>query len=483
MSDSTTYHVERAPSGRAKCKKCKEVIAKGELRIATNSYKESTDMNFTSYNHPRCFNVPPRAMKGVSPADFVSDHLEDRTDDSILSDPTQRQEIVDAVAYKPPRGGKKEKGDDEQTTELARRLAGIRKAMEALDSDDDDAPPAKRARKDKKGKGGKAGPSTEELAGAMRVYSKMKADDLKSVLRWNLGYGTTGTKDVLLLRCIDGHVNGRLARCPSCFKGKLGVREEDGGATVACRGYFDEEIQQRIPCSYTSLAASAPRLYPWHTEEPSEEEMEAMKEITKEAEAVASGKGGGSVPRELMDAAEEMDWPIANPKERAQAMVDLCTTLSAKVDLPQDEKKARIAVGKLLMNLLREDDGATAVRALEAIVAEFGISADKAEARARQKSALGGNCACAANAGVVQAFQELGDLYFKDGNSNAGLSYKKAVAALSALDYEITADNAKGLCKGKTKVAGIGKGSADKIYEFFTTGTIQKLEEKRTVHS
>ena len=28
-------------------------------------------------------------------------------------------------------------------------------------------------------------------------------------------------------------------------------------------------------------------------------------------------------------------------------------------------------------------------------------------------------------------------------------------------------------------VANIGKGSADKIYEFVTTGTIQKLEEKR----
>lgn len=32
----TYYHVENAASGRAKCKKCKETIAKGELRIATS---------------------------------------------------------------------------------------------------------------------------------------------------------------------------------------------------------------------------------------------------------------------------------------------------------------------------------------------------------------------------------------------------------------------------------------------------------------
>ena len=44
---------------------------------------------------------------------------------------------------------------------------------------------------------------------------------------------------------------------------------------------------------------------------------------------------------------------------------------------------------------------------------------------------------------------------------------------------EITADNALGLGKGKTKVDGIGKGSAEKMREFMTTGTIQKLEEKR----
>lgn len=78
--------------------------------------------------------------------------------------------------------------------------------------------------------------------------------------------------------------------------------------------------------------------------------------------------------------------------------------------------------------------------------------------------------------------KELGDYYFKEGNSNAGAAYKKVVAAVSMVAFEITLDNAKGLGKGKTKVPNIGKSSAEKIHEFLETGTIEKLEEKRLIH-
>lgn len=50
-------------------------------------------------------------------------------------------------------------------------------------------------------------------------------------------------------------------------------------------------------------------------------------------------------------------------------------------------------------------------------------------------------------------------------------------------DFEITVENAKGLGKGKTKVVGIGKGSAEKMHEFLSTGKIAKLEEKRAAQS
>lgn len=35
----TYYHIEHAASGRSKCKKCKDTIAKGELRIATSKFR------------------------------------------------------------------------------------------------------------------------------------------------------------------------------------------------------------------------------------------------------------------------------------------------------------------------------------------------------------------------------------------------------------------------------------------------------------
>lgn len=486
MSENeTTYILENAPSGRAKCKKCKETIAKGELRIATNSYKEGQDIKFTSYTRPKYFTVPPRALKGVSPEEFVDIHLQDETTDTILDDPIQKAEIIAAIAFKP---SKKKAGDAGPTTPLEKLLDQIKSTMDKLDDDDDEEEerPKKKAKTNKKAtkKGKKEDVDLEACARAMKVYGKMKVDDLKSVVRWNLGYGTTGTKNILMLKCIDGYVNGRLGRCPTCFKGKLNLVESDAGATVNCKGYFDEEIQNRIPCQYTCTATSVPRHQPWYSVEPTEEESDAIKAITEKHLALAEGgSSDGILPPALAAAAKKLDdddeWDTTNRKSAAQTMVDLCTSGPTHVDLPQDEKKARMAIGKLILS----NPTSTAGEILELVVKEFGIAAAKEEAKSKQKSALANSCGNAANAGIVQVLQELGDLYFKDGNSNAGLTYKKAIAGITGLDYEITADNAKGLCKAKTKVAGIGKGTADKIYEYCTTGTIQKLEEKRKIHS
>lgn len=41
----------------------------------------------------------------------------------------------------------------------------------------------------------------------------------------------------------------------------------------------------------------------------------------------------------------------------------------------------------------------------------------------------------------------------------------------------------RAFARGNTKLPGIGKGTADKIFEYYTTGTIQKLEEKRLLNS
>jgi hypothetical protein len=83
------------------------------------------------------------------------------------------------------------------------------------------------------------------------------------------------------------------------------------------------------------------------------------------------------------------------------------------------------------------------------------------------------------NAALVAAFQELVMHYNKEQNYNAAATYRRVFEAIQNVDFEITKDNAKGLCKGKDKVTWIGKASAEKIFEFVTTGTIAKLEEKK----
>jgi len=382
--------------------------------------------NIHSYTRPKYFTVPPRALKGVSPEEFVDIHLQDETTDNILDDPIQKAEIIAAIAYKP---SKKKAGEaaNGPTTPLEKLLDQIKTTMEKLDDDEEERPKKKAKTNSKAKKKGKKGTEDdvdlEACARAMKVYGKMKADDLKSVIRWNLGYGTTGTKNILLLKCIDGHVNGRLGRCPTCFKGKLNIVESDAGATVSCKGYFDEEIQNRIPCQYTAPATSAPRHKPWYSTEPTEEESDAIKAITEKHLSLAEGgSSDGVLPPALAAAAKKLDdddeWDTSNRKWAAQTMVDLCTSGPTHVDLPQDEKKARMAIGKLILS----NPNSTAGEILELVVKEFGIAAAKEEAKSKQKSALANSCGNAANAGIVQALQELGDLYFKDGNSNAGLT-------------------------------------------------------------
>lgn len=133
----------------------------------------------------------------------MEDYLEDHTADELLSDDDKRQQVIDDIAYKPPRASK---GDAAGTTAVGKKVAEIKAEMAKLPEDEDDEEeerPAKKAKSE--------GNELEMCARAMKVYSKMKNDDLKDVLRWN-GQILAGTKDVMLLKCIDGHVNGRLGR-------------------------------------------------------------------------------------------------------------------------------------------------------------------------------------------------------------------------------------------------------------------------------
>jgi hypothetical protein len=143
-------------------------------------------------------------MKGVSPETFVADHLVDQTNDNILSDEARRKEVVDDIAYKPPKKNAKNDDDgedDSPSNAVGRRLKEIKAVMSNLpETSDDDDDNANDVEEDERPKKKSKTDDVEAYAKAMRLYSNMKNDDLKAVLRWNLGYATSGNKDVLLLR-------------------------------------------------------------------------------------------------------------------------------------------------------------------------------------------------------------------------------------------------------------------------------------------
>lgn len=470
----STYAIENSKSGRSKCKHCKETIAKGELRVQITTHNEAKDMNMTSSYKVACFNVPPKKFKGVSAEDFVDEHLEDNTEDQILANDTKRLEVIDAIGAKRPKKAKKEgdagEGDTDNPEKLVKdKLEKIKAAAAKLEEEDEDEkePPAKKVK-------GEGNEFTRQLK-AFLIYGKISNGDLKDVLTWN-GNTKTGTKSVLVMKCIDGYLNGRLHKqCSACEHGRLTLNLTDGFETVKCQGGYNEEAASRMPaCGYEIAASKAPRFQPWYSQQPTEEQK-------KEMEVQAEGKTDAEIPQELIQAVKNLDWPAtiatdaSSMKAAAHMMAALLTEGRIKVDLP--EGNAYRSVGMIINN----NKESSAIEILEIIVKEFGFAETKVAAKKAKTEATASSCKCAANGPVVAAIKELSDLYFKENNANAGKSYNKAAKALGDLTLEITAGNAMGLSKGKTKVPGIGKGTAEKLKEFFTTGTISKLEEKRAL--
>ncbi|GAX18573.1 hypothetical protein FisN_10Hh226 [Fistulifera solaris] len=457
MSSETTYAVEFAKTSRAKCKKCGEIIEKGEIKILTTTTGGRFDV--TQSFHPKCYNLPRKFAGTVD--DFVDETLRDATEGQIL--PKERDALVEAIKTSSA-ATKKSKASGSASSADA-----IIEKIKAKVDDGENEPQTKKAKSDDHY-------ASNEFVAAYRVYQKEKNDELKDVLKWNRQF-VSGTKNYLLVKVLDGHVNGRLARCQLCQGGKLKI-DEKNCSVVLCNGQFDEDAQQRIPCTFQCSIEDAPRWKPWFTEEPSEEEKEKMDKLEADATGEGTDDSNGDLAGMKKEAAS-LEWNLSSKEGIRSATEDAIALLKKyNAKLPEDATKAKQKIGPVILAHKRE----TPEDIIATLWKEVGKQLSNEEKEQKDK-ALEKTTKVDANAKLVAAFQELSEYYSKEANQRAVFTYSKCLDAIRSLDYEITAENAMSLSKGKTKVEGIGAAFAQKIKEFCETGTIQKLEEKRADHA
>jgi Poly(ADP-ribose) polymerase and DNA-Ligase Zn-finger region./PADR1 (NUC008) domain. len=243
--------------------KCGQVIAKGELRIGTHN--EVDDKTFTSWNHVSCYQMTKRLKAEYSTNQtFLSEAVQDDTNDKILGTAEGLDEIAAVMGTKQQdvkqRGEKKRKHEqDDDSTKETSVLSIIKQnalTLQQMDDDDDDEEEEEKSESSKKKKKLKLSPTEEKKVEIYEKYAQCKVDDLKDVLRWNK-VARTGTKDVLLLRLIDGEVYGRLGKCPICGKGQLKLNDE--GTNVQCKGFYNEDVGAFEVCYFSIKPEKAPR--------------------------------------------------------------------------------------------------------------------------------------------------------------------------------------------------------------------------------
>mmetsp|Transcript_26696 Transcript_26696/g.89374 ORF Transcript_26696/g.89374 Transcript_26696/m.89374 type:complete len:398 (-) Transcript_26696:104-1297(-) len=284
-------------------------------------------------------------------------------------------------------------------------------------------------------------PEFEEIYGK---YAKLSIPELKEHLAAN-GLPKSGTKAHLVETCVDGELHGALPLCPLCGKGQL--RRLDGAdkGTAACPGYWDEEAGTRRMCAFKMPVDKVERRR-WRD--------------ASEGPPPEPAQAGAS-----LDKVDASDFAGLGPREKADKLAGAAR--AAGLQLPEDEAKARVAAGTAL-NATKTEDGDDD---LDAALKELARKYPPAQASGGLK------CGHPDNAKICELLKEYGDLMEKAGKDVFAVrGAKTALAALMVLERPIK--SAKDLT-GKSKVAGVGKGTADKIQEIVDTGTFEKLEELR----
>lgn len=407
-----TYSLEPAKSARATCKKCKLKIEKEDLRVGVHRVT-ADDIVMVNWHHASCFHLPKKVT------------LDDFFGNLQVNDDVSKAQLAHL---------RKQLSDTDGGATGNKRLSG-----------------ASDGGSNKKSKADITKNMTSEELELFEKYKAFNLESLKDFMRWNK-QPIAGTKNELILRCIDGESLGALPGCPEpgC-KGKLKL--ENGKAT--CGGAFNDELGTFVRCYFSADASSIERL-PWRESKPTEEEvMEDSKfEATVNLESA----------KNLFDGLDMSQ--LADKREAVNRFLKVAR--DEGIDVGSDDNAAKIKLGTLVMG----NSGLSPEELLSLAESELGTVK---KTKAKLEGASTGTV-CEGNEGIVKALTELSQAYFKSGNANAGNTYRKAAASVRSCPDLIL--SGKRVSKGKDKLDGVGAKCGEYIDEFLETGTISKIAEK-----
>ena len=327
---------------------------------------------------------------------------------------------------------------------------------------------------------GKYKPAEEEkeFVKLKEKYQEMKGEELKKCLKAN-GLSSSGVKEILILKCIDGEMFGGMTRCPHCSKSEdiekvpfLNVRYESpyhiskdkeklGRGEVFCPGYWSPESAGMVRCNFSKKLIEFERPK-WRTfKEYLIENPPLTSDQMKEKEEKKANEEGTMIPTEKLIKLKEEN--LGDDTRVALALIKIMK--EEKLPVPDDLSNTG-AVVLAWLKLEECIDEETGELNLEEV---YKLGLKQWPPGPTDTYAL-----CEKNIPLVAALNKMVTTARKRGSSVVDAikvaAYAGAAKNISLLDYDVTLPNSGKGMLGKTvkglkvgKVAGVGKGIADMI--------------------